>query len=225
MDTPVLVLIIVVVVLLVAVIAIGIPFMRRQRSEHLREQFGPEYERSLSQTGDRKAAEKDLRERQQRHSSLEIRVLRPEERDRFQESWNSVQRSFVDDPTLALQDADELVTEIMRVRGYPVDDFDRRADDISVDHPDVVHHYREARTIRDASPGGAVNTEQQRRALTSYRSLIEPLLGSRPPRRAEGAEKNGRSTGADHDTDQRDPDHRDTGQRTNRNQPRENRTL
>ena len=218
MDTPVLVLIIV-VVLVVAVVAIGIPVMRRKRSERLREQFGPEYERSVSETGDRKVAENELRERQQRHSSLEIRELRPEEYERFQDSWDSVQRSFVDDPTVALQDADELVIEIMRVRGYPVDDFDRRADDISVDHPDVVHHYREARTIRDASPGGAVNTEQQRRALTSYRSLIEPLLGSRPQGRAEGAQKNDKGIGTDHDTDPRDTD-----RRTDRNQPRENRT-
>lgn len=203
MDTTVLVLIIVVAVLLVAGVAIGIPLARRKRSERLQEQFGPEYERSVSEAGDRKAAEADLRERQRRHRTLEIRDVRPEEHDRFQESWYSIQRGFVDDPMRALEDADELVIEIMRVRGYPVDDFDRRAEDISVDHPDVVRHYREARTVRDASSGGAVDTEQQRRALTSYRSLIEALLGSRTTRSAKGSGTNG--TNSDHRADRNRP--------------------
>jgi hypothetical protein len=202
-DTTVLVLIIVVAVLLVAGVAIGIPFARRKRSERLQEQFGPEYERSVSEAGDRKAAEADLRERQRRHGTLEIRDVRPEEHDRFQESWYSIQRGFVDDPMRALKDADELVIEIMRVRGYPVDDFDRRAEDISVDHPDVVRHYREARTVRDASSGGAVDTEQQRRALTSYRSMIEALLRSRTTRPAKGSGTNG--TNSDHRADRNRP--------------------
>jgi len=213
-DAAVLILVIVVVVvLLVAGVAIGIPFARRKRSERLQEQFGPEYERSISETGDRKVAEADLRERQRRHSTLEICDLRSEEHDRFQESWNSIQRGFVDDPMRALQDADELVIEIMRVRGYPVDDFDRRAEDISVDHPDVVRHYREARTVRDASPGGAVNTEQQRRALTSYRSLIEALLRSRTTRPGEGPVTNAPVTNG-----------RDTDHRAGTNRPSEERT-
>jgi hypothetical protein len=193
-DTTVLVLIIIVALLLIAVAALGVVLSRRKRSERLQEQFGPEYERSVSETGDRKAAETELRERQQRHSKLEIRDLRPEERDRLKESWNSVQRGFVDDPARALQDADVLVVEVMRVRGYPVEDFDRRAEDISVDHPDVVRHYREAHTVRDASAGGSVDTEQQRRALTSYHSLVDALLGSTPPQRSEDPPTNGKDT-------------------------------
>jgi hypothetical protein len=141
-NTTVLVLIIIVALLLIAVAALGVVLSRRKRSDRLQEQFGPEYERSVSETGDRKAAEAELQERQQRHSKLEIRDLRPEERDQLKESWDSVQRSFVDDPVRALQDADMLVVEVMRVRGYPVEDFDRRAEDISVDHPDVVRHWR-----------------------------------------------------------------------------------
>ena len=81
-----------------------------------------------------------------------MRDLNPEERDRFRASWNEIQRGFVDDPRQSLRSADLLVAEIMRTRGYPVDDdFDRRADDLSVDHPRVVQHYREARQVRDAS--------------------------------------------------------------------------
>lgn len=177
MNAAVLILIIVVVVLLIAVGALGTMMSRRKRSERLQENFGPEYERKVSETGDRKAAEAELEQRQQRHDKLQIRELAPEERARLQGSWESIQRGFVDDPTRALQDADLLVVEIMHVRGYPVDDFDQRADDISVEHPAVVHHYREARSVRDASTGGPVDTERQRRAVTSYRSLVEALLG------------------------------------------------
>jgi hypothetical protein len=177
MSSTVLILIIVVVLLVLVVAALGVMVSKRKRSERLQKHFGTEYERTISNTGDRKQGEAELRDRQQRRSELDIRELRPEERNRFQESWNSVQREFVDDPARAMNDADKLVVELMRTRGYPVDDFDRRADDISVDHPDVVRHYREARSVRDDSAGGSVDTERQRRALTSYRSLIEALLG------------------------------------------------
>jgi len=179
-----LVLVIVIVLLVITAATFGLKLSQRKRSDRLRDQFGPEYERSVSEAGDRKAAEAMLRDRESRRSELNIRYLRPEEQGRFQESWDSIQRAFVDDPTRALRDADMLVVEIMRARGYPVDDFDRRADDISVDHPDVVHHYREARSVRDASADGSVDTERQRRAVTSYRSLVEALLGRPDQERA-----------------------------------------
>ncbi len=149
---------------------------RRRRSTQLQQHFGPEYERSVAATGDRRSAEAELAERRQRREEFDVRDLNPEERDRFRASWNEIQRGFVDDPRQSLRSADLLVAEIMRTRGYPVDDdFDRRADDLSVDHPRVVQHYREARQVRDAS--GEVDTERQRTAVTSYRSLINALLG------------------------------------------------
>jgi hypothetical protein len=168
--------IVIVLILLVAVV-LGVVLARRRRSTQLQERFGPEYERSVSAaSGDRRAAEAALAERQQRREQFDIRDLDEGERARFRESWNEIQRGFVDDPRQSLHSADLLVAEIMRARGYPVDDdFDRRADDLSVDHPRVVQHYREARRIRDA--GGEVDTEHQRTAVTSYRSLINALLG------------------------------------------------
>jgi hypothetical protein len=179
-DTTVL-LAIVMGFLLIAILVRGVIIARRKRSEDLRQRFGPEYERHVAETGDRTAAETELREREQRRDKLDIRELRPEERDRFQESWSSIQRDFVDNPSRALNDADGLINGIMRTRGYPVEDFDRRAEDISVDHPDVVRQYREARGVRndsaDDSGGGSVDTERQRHALTAYRSLVAALLG------------------------------------------------
>ncbi len=176
MSTTVIVLIVVVVLLAVA---LGVVLMRRGRSSKLQEHFGPEYERRVAEVGDRRTAEAELTERRRRREELDIRELRPDERDRYQQEWAEIQRGFVDEPTQSLNAADDLVVEVMRARGYPVDDFDRRADDISVDHPDVVHHYREARAVRDASVNGTeeTDTERQRRAVTSYRALVVALIG------------------------------------------------
>jgi hypothetical protein len=209
MDSTVVVLIVVVVLLLVALAGLGILLSKRKQSERLQQRFGPEYERQLSETGDRKAVESDLRKREQRRSKLDIRDLRPEERDQFEESWDSVQRGFVDDPARALNGADSLVIEIMQVRGYPVDDFDRRADDISVDHPEVVRHYRDAREVHEASAEGSVDTEQQRHALTAYRSLVEALLG-RAPRRPDTRRSDTRAGSAGPENGDGDTDHRPT---------------
>lgn len=181
MDATVLILIIAAVLLAAAVAVLAMKLSGRSRSERLEADFGPEYDRSVERSGDRKAAESELLERQRRRGGLEIRELDGAERSRYETDWNAVQRGFVDDPDRALNDADRLVVEVMKVRGYPVDDFDRRADDISVDHPDIVHHYREARAVRDASAGSAVDTERQRHALTSYRALVEALVGSQQP--------------------------------------------
>lgn len=179
MDTTVIVLI-VLVLLVLGLVAGGIMLSRRRRSQRLQEHYGPEYERSLQETGDRKAAEARLTEREQRVSKLDIRELRPDERDRFASTWTAIQRGFVDDPARSVHQADEMVVDIMRTRGYPVEDFERRAEDVSVEHPDVVQHYRDARAVRDATVNGSADTEQQRQAVTSYRALVTALLGREP---------------------------------------------
>jgi len=195
-DTTVIV--VIVVLLVLALVAGGVVLARQRRSQRLRDHYGPEYERSLEQTGDRKAAEAELAEREARHRELDIRELEPAERERFGDSWSAIQRSFVDDPARALLDADELVADIMRTRGYPRDaDFDRRAEDVSVEHPQVVRHYREARAVRDATADGTVDTEQQRRAVTSYRSLVEALLGHSDSGRHHDDESTGHHRRAD----------------------------
>jgi hypothetical protein len=177
-DSTVIVLIVIIVLLLLALGAAGVILSRRRRSERLQEHYGPEYERSLRESGDRRAAEAELTTREQRVAELDIRDLRPEEREQYRASWSNIQQGFVDDPVRSVHAADRLVTEIMRTRGYPVDDFDRRAEDISVAHPQVVQHYREARSVREATDDGTpVDTDQQRKAVTSYRSLVEALLG------------------------------------------------
>jgi hypothetical protein len=143
---------------------------RRKRTERLKTHFGPEYERAVG------AAEKELVARERKRQKLDIVALSPESRAKHAEHWHTVQTAFVDDPSRAVGDADRLVTEVMRERGYPIDDFDQRASDISVDHPNVVEHYRAAHVIHLAQEKGDIGTEAQREAFVHYRALFEKLL-------------------------------------------------
>jgi len=149
---------------------------RRKRTERLKNHFGPEYDRAVGESGDQGTAEKELVARERKRQKLDIVVLTPESRAKYAEHWRAVQTAFVDNPSTAVGDADRLVTQVMRERGYPVDDFDQRAADISVDHPNVVEHYRAAHIIHLAQEKGDIGTEAQREAFVHYRALFEKLL-------------------------------------------------
>jgi hypothetical protein len=151
---------------------------RRKRSERLKNHFGPEYERAVGEAGDQRAGEKELVARERKRQKLDIVALAPEAHAKYAEHWRTVQTAFVDDPSRAAGDADRLVTQVMRERGYPIDDFDQRASDISVDHPDMVEHYRAAHTLHLAQEQGDIGTEAQRQAFVHYRALFEQLLGT-----------------------------------------------
>jgi len=168
--------VLIVAVVLLAAGAIAWYFMEKQRSERLRHRFGPEYDRAVQTYGSRRRAEADLTSRSKRVERLEIHRLSGTDCDRFAERWSSTQSLFVDNPAAAVADAEKLVQEVMRARGYPVGDFDQRAADISVDHARVVDNYREARNLALASKRGAASTEDLRRAMVHYRALFEDLL-------------------------------------------------
>ncbi len=163
-------LVIVIVVLLVAVAVLA---LRQRRSAQLREGVGPEYDRVVHERGDQREAEAELQERRERRRSYDIRPLEPAARERFAERWQATQSRFVDEPASALADADALVGEVMRERGYPVEDFEQQAADVSVDHPEVVEHYREARAVHTRREA---RTEDQRQAMVHYRALFSELL-------------------------------------------------
>jgi hypothetical protein len=181
MDTGLLIAIIVVVVLLVLLAVFA---GRQRRSRKLQESFGPEYERTVSETGDRRAAEAELRERTERRQSFDVVPLESEARARYIEAWRHTQAQFVDEPAEATREADRLITSVMRDRGYPIDDFEQRAADISVDHPQVVDDYRAAHAIAAANERSEASTEDLRQALVHYRSLFEELLEDRHPDRS-----------------------------------------
>ena len=150
----------------------------RKRTERLRKHFGPEYERAVGEAGDQRAGEQDLVARERKREKLDIVALSQEAHAMYAGHWRTVQAAFVDDPSRAVGDADRLVTQVMRERGYPIDDFDQRASDISVDHPDMVEHYRAAHTLHLAQEKGDIGTEAQRQAFVHYRALFEQLLGT-----------------------------------------------
>ena len=169
------ILVVLVVVLVVAILAIWY-FSQRRKSQQLRERFGPEYEHAVHQHGSRGQAEEALAARAERVEQLHIRALSPEESARYGESWRSVQARFVDEPQVAIGEADRLVAEVMQARGYPMGEFEQRAADVSVDHPKVVENYRAAHAIAGRANSGEASTEDLRQAMVHYRSLFAELI-------------------------------------------------
>jgi hypothetical protein len=165
-----------VVVLVIAVLAWLYVQKRRSTTAGLRQKFGPEYERAVQKHGSEREAEAKLANRQDRVEKLNVRYLDPVERERFSTQWESVQSRFVDSPRGAVAEADDLVSTLMKTRGYPVSDFDQRADDISVDHPRVVENYRSAHHIALQVGKDGASTEDLRTAMIHYRSLFEELV-------------------------------------------------
>ena len=164
------------VVIVAVLIVAAISASRRKRTKRLKERFGPEYERTVFEAGEQKTAEKELAARERKRDKLEILPLTPKALENYANRWQLVQTAFVDNPSSAVGDADRLVTEVMRERGYPVDNFDQQAADISVDHPNVVEHYRAAHILHLAQEQGDIGTEAQREAFVHYRALFEKLL-------------------------------------------------
>jgi hypothetical protein len=163
-------------VVVVAIAIAGMFYMRKRRTQTLRSHFGPEYDRAIHEYGNQQKAEDALASRQKRMERVHIRSLGPGERDRFAEHWHVVQTKFVDDPAGSIAEADRLVCDLMVARGYPMSDFDRRAEDISVDHPRVVQHYRAAHDVAMRHSKGQASTEDLRKAMVYYRDLFDELL-------------------------------------------------
>jgi hypothetical protein len=167
-------------ILLAIVVIVVLWFVWRRskesKSEQLQEQFGPEYERAVESKGGRREAESELAQRAKRHDKFEIRSLSPAARESYERSWRDAQAEFVDKPRDALANADHLVQEVMKERGYPVDDFEQRSADLSVEHPGVVDNYRSAHTTSTRARSGDASTEDMRRGMQHYRSLFEELL-------------------------------------------------
>ena len=169
--------IVIAIVLAVVIAAIVYVALRRRRSVKLRSRFGPEYERTMQDVGDRRRAEAELHDRQKRVAKFDIRPLTVSERDRFTDAWRTIQAEFVDQPKQAVIKADDLLTEVMRARGYPTEDFEQRSADLSVDHPSVVQNYRAGRELAVRDGQGQAVTEDLRQAMIHFRALFDELVG------------------------------------------------
>lgn len=179
--TPIeMVLALVILLLLGIVIAL---LLARRRREQIRDHFGPEFARAVQDLGDERHAEAELVERQRRVSSYPIKPLPPDMRRHFIDTWRAVMAQFVDDPRYAVTRADDLIGEIMVARGYPMADFEQRADDLSVDHPQVISNYRKAHGIAEGQARGETTTEDLRNAMVNFKSLFEELIDDEADRR------------------------------------------
>ena len=182
-------------IILAAAVALGLVaigawlYTRRKQSHRLQQHFGPEYDRTVNELGGRTKGESELKAREKRVERLEILPLAPSEAARFTEAWRALQSRFVDNPKGVVVQAEQVVRELMEKRGYPMGDFERRAGDISVDHPDVVANYRSAQAIALREQKGMADTEELRKAVVHYRALFDELLEVREPRQEIIAEK------------------------------------
>jgi len=175
------------VIVIIAVLAWLYVRKRRSTTQDLRQKFGPEYDRAVLTHGSERKAQSKLEDREKRVEKLNIRDLDPTEHERFSKRWEAVQSRFVDSPKGAVAEADDLVSSVMKARGYPVSDFDQRAADISVDHPRVVENYRAAHEIALRVGKDAATTEDLRTAMIHYRSLFEELAQVPAPVKKEVA--------------------------------------
>ena len=170
-----------IIAIVIAVVALAVAawaVWQTQRSKRLRAKFGPEYDYTVQREGDRRKAEAELAERESKVKHLHIHELTPHERDEFTSAWRDQQARFVEDPRRAVQEADALITRVMTARGYPVADYETTAAYASVDHSRVIGNFREAHSIAERSRNGQASTEELRRAMISYRTLFEDLVGS-----------------------------------------------
>ena len=163
-----------VAVLLIAAIVMSI--RKKQRTKQLQSQFGPEYDRTIDSADNKRKAESELAARQERREQLDVRPLSSAARERYTTQWQTVQAQFVDNPSGAVGSADTLIQSVMADRGYPVDDFDSRAADVSVDHPQVVENYREGHRLAEQCANGNGSTEELRQAMRHYRALFDELV-------------------------------------------------
>ena len=161
-----------------AVLLLGVLLVRRwQQRRDLQQRFGPEYDRAVQTTGDRKVAEKELSHRLEHFKQAKLRDLDASDKRDLAARWRGIQVDFVDHPEEAVETADRLVTEAMRLRGYPEGDFDQRLADASVEHPHLANDYREARRLAEMNRRRGASTEDLRLAMVHYRSIFQALLG------------------------------------------------
>jgi hypothetical protein len=154
-------------------LTLGMALVRRRRRSHLKERFGPEYDRAVSTAGKRDA-EKRLTEVEQQHDDLEIRALPSTTRDRYLDEWRQAESRFVSDPNDAVRAADRIVLRVLEERGYPIDgDLDDRTAHVAADYPEAVSRYRHAHEmVSDADQ----STESLRKAMVDLRVVFEELL-------------------------------------------------
>lgn len=178
-------LLIVLIIAAAVLVTVGTIVWTRSRNRHaqLKARFGPEYDRAVAEKGSVARAEEELRERERRVREQSIRALTPADRERFSADWEAIQARFVDEPSAAVQAADQLIKEVMLAQGYSRESIDRRDVDLAVEHAAVMDDFRAARALAQQNREGRADTEELRQAFVHYRALFADILN--PPKRTE----------------------------------------
>lgn len=166
------------VVALLVIVGLFARGARRSRTDALRDKFGPEYDHAVRSTRSRTRAEQELLARTEEVNRYDIRPLAASERDRYRDEWTRIEARFVERPTMAVREAEELIDGIMRAQGYPIGDFEKHASHLSVKHPRVVEHYRAGHAALDSNHDGKSTTEELRQAMLHFRKLVDELLNA-----------------------------------------------
>ena len=196
-NTTIIVIAAVAVVILLLILWMA---MRKKRTDALRDQYGDEYDRTVEDRGSTDKAERDLIEREKRVHQFDIRPLDASERERFTGEWTETKALFVDAPNEAVLRADRLLTNVMQTRGFPMADFDRRYEDLTVDYGDVARHYRAGHEIADRQHDAS--TEDLRQALNHYEKLFaEMVSGGKIDRDGDGIDDRAETRRVDRDGD------------------------
>ncbi|MBA2442307.1 MAG: hypothetical protein H0V53_07885 [Rubrobacter sp.] len=181
MDSVVILVVVAVVAVVAGVLLAGFVVSRRrreqgERQEQARQEYGPEYERAVEESGSERKAEEEIRERRERVEG-EVQPLPDESRRRYAEEWESVEKTFVDDPAKALDEADRVVAEIMSERNFPTDSREEASKGLGVMHSDVAEDFRKAQEVHAEAAGSSdgEDLEKMRRAIQEYRSVYERL--------------------------------------------------
>jgi hypothetical protein len=178
MNTMTLSVILVIAAVLIGAVLVMLISGRRNRSKNLRQKYGTEYDHTLKESKNRRAAEDTLREREKHVSNLNIRTLDEKELNEYHQKWIKIQANFVNDPAKSVEDGNQLISAAMIARGFPINNFEQRAADISVLYPDFVTNYRSAEAIALKNRTSGASTEELRQAMVYYRALFDELLGS-----------------------------------------------
>src|SRR5215469_7850356 len=153
---------IVAIIVAVVVVALVIGALTMARRRKLKQRFGPEYDRVAGEMRSRRKADAELAERERRVRSLDIHPLEEMARVKYAGEWTAIQERFVDQPEQAVAQAGMLVTSVMKDRGYPTEDHSQILADLSVEHANVLDHYRQAHQVSLRAEDGSAATEDLR---------------------------------------------------------------
>ena len=147
----------------------------------LRLKYGREYDRLFTQHGDQDAVLRELTQRETDRAELTITPVGEQARERLTAEWTTAQAGFLDDPGRAARRAQQLIGEVLAVRGYPAEDAERQLALASVDHPRSLSRFRDGHELLQRSNTGAPDidaTEQLRQAMLNFRAFFDDLVGT-----------------------------------------------